>query len=152
MNISWISVGLSIFMDFEWVSEFLELPTILPNPPCYFSTGHSAYYISKYFLFRLQAVWAFGNSGVREAMSPNFDSAGSTVSGFNFSRLISVRYVSPWISQAFFAFTSRLFGALCVAENLCEFPWKTPVCHCTCILIMYLIHYYCTPSITSLKV
>ena len=39
-------------------------------------------------------MWAFGNSGAREAMLPNFDSAGSTVSGFNFSRLISVRYVS----------------------------------------------------------
>ena len=36
MNISWISVGLSIFMDFEWVSESLELPNILPNPPWYF--------------------------------------------------------------------------------------------------------------------
>lgn len=102
---SWTSSGFRSLWNF--LIFYLNLPGI-------FLTGHSAYYISKYFLFRLQAVWAFGNSGAREAMLPNFDSAGSTVSGFNFSRLISVRYVSAWISQPFFAFTSGLFGGLCI--------------------------------------
>ena len=133
---SWTSSGFQSLWNFL----IFYLPSLV-----FFLTGHSAYYISKYFLFGLQAVWAFENSGARETVSPNFDSAGSTVSGFNFSRLISVRYISSWISQAFFAFTSRIFGVLCIPAWI---SLKDPsVSLCLCInnvsdsLLLHPKHY-----------
>lgn len=105
VNINWINVelGLSSFMDSEWVSECLELPKIFLYPPWDFEPRAAS--ISKHF-------YSGGRlCGHLRLPPPDFCSAGSLVSVFNFTIW---RCLSPWISQALFAFMSRLFWLLCV--------------------------------------